>query len=87
MKTVLPVVASNGVSSLQMRSVGSHSTSGKEKEGKNGSCYPWSHDCGEKIYKLMWWFYQLLSGFLAKGQLPRVSRLSHGSLMIRVIMK
>ena len=28
-----PVIASNGVPFLQMRSVGSHSTSGREKEG------------------------------------------------------
>ena len=28
-----PVIASNGVSYLQMRSVGSHNTSGREKEG------------------------------------------------------
>ena len=32
---VRPVIASNGVPFLQMRSVGSHSTSGREKEGKN----------------------------------------------------
>ena len=31
---VRPVIALNGVPFLQMRSVGSHSTSGKEKEGK-----------------------------------------------------
>ena len=30
---VQPVIASNGVPFLQMRSVGSHSTSGREKEG------------------------------------------------------
>ena len=30
---VRPVIASNGVPFLQMRSVGSHSTSGREKEG------------------------------------------------------
>ena len=30
---VRPVIASNGVSFLQMRSVGSHSTSGRDKEG------------------------------------------------------
>ena len=30
---VRPVIASNGVHFLQMRSVGSHSTSGREKEG------------------------------------------------------
>ena len=30
---VRPVIASNGVNFLQMRSVGSHSTSGREKEG------------------------------------------------------
>ena len=30
---VRPVIASNGVPFLKMRSVGSHSTSGREKEG------------------------------------------------------
>ena len=30
---VRPIIASNGVHFLQMRSVGSHSTSGREKEG------------------------------------------------------
>ena len=33
MKAVWPLIASNGVPYLQMRSVGSHSTSGREKEG------------------------------------------------------
>ena len=33
-KAVLPVINSNGVPYLQMRSVGSHSTSGREKKGK-----------------------------------------------------
>ena len=33
MKAVRPVVASTGAPSLQMRSVGSHSTSGRKKEG------------------------------------------------------
>ena len=31
--SVRPVIASNGVPFLQMRAVGSHSTSGREKEG------------------------------------------------------
>ena len=31
-KAVRPVIASNGVTCLQMRSIGSHSTSGREKE-------------------------------------------------------
>ena len=31
--TVRPVITSNGVPFLQMRSVGSHATSGREKEG------------------------------------------------------
>ena len=35
--------------------------------------------CGQKSFKLV-------SGFLAKGRLPRVSRQSRQSLMIRVIM-
>ena len=34
MKAVRPVIASNGVPYPQMKSVGSHSTSGREKEGK-----------------------------------------------------
>ena len=34
LKAVLPVIVSNGDPYLQMRSVGSHSTSGMEKEGK-----------------------------------------------------
>ena len=34
MKAVRPVTASNGMPSLQMTSVGSHSTSGRDKEGK-----------------------------------------------------
>ena len=35
----------------------------------------------------MWRCHQLLSGFLAEGHLPRVSRQSRRSLMIRVIMR
>ena len=31
--------------------------------------------CGKESPKLMWWCYQLLSEFLEKGHLPRVSRL------------
>ena len=34
-KAVRPVIASNGVPYLQMRSVGSHSTSGRKKEGND----------------------------------------------------
>ena len=34
--TVRPVIASNEVPCLRMRSVGLHSTSGMQKEGKNG---------------------------------------------------
>ena len=34
MKTVRSVIVSNGAPYLRMRSVGSHSTSGMEKEGK-----------------------------------------------------
>ena len=40
--------------------------------------------CGQKSFKLVWRCHQLLSGFLAKYHLPRVSRLSRRSLMIRV---
>ena len=42
--------------------------------------------CGQKSFKLVWGFHQL-SGFLSQGQLPRVSRQSRPSLMIRVTMK
>ena len=43
--------------------------------------------CGQKRFNLVWWCHQLLSGFLAKVHLPRVSRQSSRSLMIRLIMK
>ena len=36
MKILRPIIASNEVPYLQMTSVGSHSTSGREKEGKKG---------------------------------------------------
>ena len=39
-KTVRSVIASNGVPYLQMRSLGSHSTSGKDEEGKKGKDVP-----------------------------------------------
>ena len=39
MKSVQPVIASNGVPFLQMRSVGSHSTSGREEEGNKEGIY------------------------------------------------
>ena len=45
------------------------------------------HGLRQKSFKLMWRCHQLLSGFLAKGHLPRVTRQSRQSLMIRVIMK
>ena len=41
----------------------------------------------KKNFQLVWRCHQLLSGFLAKGHLPRVSRQSRRLLMIRVIMK
>ena len=40
--------------------------------------------CGQKRFKFVWRCHQLRSGFLAKGNMPRVSR---RSLMIKVIMK
>jgi hypothetical protein len=40
--------------------------------------------CGPKRFKLVWRCHKLLSGFLAKGQFPEVSR---QSLMIRMIMR
>ena len=49
------------------------------------SCCPWSHGLWPKNFKVLWWCHQLLSGFLAKGQLFRVSHQSR-SLMIRLIM-
>ena len=33
--------------------------------------------CGQKSLKVVWQCYKLLYGYLAKGHLPRVSRLSH----------
>ena len=41
--------------------------------------------CGQKNFQLVRRCHQVLSGFLAKGHLPRVSRQSHRSLMM--IMK
>ena len=35
MKAVQPAIASNGVPYFQRRSIGSHSTSGREMEGKD----------------------------------------------------
>ena len=32
--------------------------------------------CGQKNFKLVWWCHKLLSWFLAKGHLPRLSRQS-----------
>ena len=43
--------------------------------------------CGQKSFKIVWWCHELLSGFLAKGNLPRASSQPRWSLMIRVIMK
>jgi len=34
---------------------------------------PWSHGLRQKSFKLMRWCYKLLSGFLGKDRLPRVS--------------
>ena len=45
MKALRPIIASNGVPYIQMTPLGSHSTSGSEKEGKN-----------EKIEKLLSYF-------------------------------
>jgi hypothetical protein len=83
MKAVQPVIASNGVRSLQMRSIISHSRQeGRRKErrkrrGKNSSdlpSCPWSHGLRPKIKKnlknqLVWRCHQHLSGFLAKRPL------------------
>ena len=41
----------------------------------------------QKCFKLVWRCHQLLSGFLANGHLPRVSRQLRLSLMIRVIIR
>ena len=37
MKAMRPVIVSNGILFLQMRSMGSQITPGREKEGKNGA--------------------------------------------------
>ena len=44
MKSVRPVIASNGVSYLQMISVGSHSTPEREKEGKDEASMFYVHN-------------------------------------------
>ena len=49
------------------------------------SMEPWA--VAKKNFQFVWRCHQLVSGFLAKGHLPRVSRQSRRSLMIRVIMK
>ena len=41
--------------------------------------------CGQKSFKLVWWCHQLLSGFLTKDHLPRVSCQSCRSLMIPAV--
>jgi hypothetical protein len=52
-----------------MRSVGSQSKSGREKEGKKEgpSGYGKVMDCGEESFKLVWRCHQLPSGILASG--------------------
>ena len=37
--------------------------------------------CGQKSFTLVWWCQQLLSGFLAKGHLPREPRLSANEII------
>ena len=51
MKTVQPVIISNGIPFHQMRSVGLHSTLWREKEGNDRieTCCPWSHGLQQKI--------------------------------------
>ena len=74
MKSVRPVIATNGTSYLQMRSVESKSTSRREKEEKKQGrakvirfSSPVAMSCGRKSFKLVWRCHQLQSGFLAKG--------------------
>ena len=86
MKAVRPFIASNGVPSLQMISVGSHSTSGKVMEGKKGRTRGsikfffiplWNYRLRPKKKKitLVWRRHQLRTGFVAKnGHLRRMSR-------------
>ena len=40
--------------------------------------------CGQKSLGLVWRCHQLLSGFLAKGHLPRMSRQSHVFICVYV---
>ena len=94
MKAERSLTASNEVPSFQIRSVESHSTTGREEEGKKEMTGRILHvtvlhgdmDCGQNSFKLVWRCYQIQSGFLANGHLSRVSRQSSRSLMIRVIM-
>jgi hypothetical protein len=48
MKAVRPVIASNGIPFFQMRSLGSHSMPGSEKEGKRKG--PSREDHGSLIF-------------------------------------
>ena len=81
MKTVSPIIASNEVPYLQMRSVGAQRTSGRVKkggknEGSNKEC-PVVHGAmsySEESFNLVLWSYQLLSRLLANDHLLRVSR-------------
>ena len=50
-RAVRPVIASNGVPFLQMRSGGSHSTSGREKEG-NKEMTRFSHGMSRAVIYL-----------------------------------
>ena len=51
-------------------------------QSSHGSAVHGAMGCDQESFKLVWRCHQLLSGFLAKGQLPRVSLQSRGLLMV-----
>ena len=81
-----PVIASNGAPFLQMRSVGSHSTPGREKEEhkeRTGSrricCCPWSHGLWPKKLSVSVAVPPAPVRVPSQRPLARVSRQSHMS--------
>ena len=58
-----------------------------KKQSKLLSVVHGAMGCGQKSFKLVWRCHQLLSGFLAKGYLPRLSRQSRLSTNDRVVIR
>jgi len=86
MKAMRPIIDSNGVlPQNEFCRIAQNIRNLKERKG-----HPSVHGAigfSQKSFKLVWQCHQLLSGFLAKGYLPRVSHQSRQSLMRRVLIK